>query len=73
VSVSCHGCCGNDKACFVNVLEWFVWLSWEPNENLLVNITSKDSSTPLFTVEPVLCLTSEIVLCGSSGYCISLE
>jgi len=73
VNVSCHGCHGNDRACFVNVLEWFLWLSWEPNESLLGNITSTESSTPMFTVEPVLCMTSEIGLCGSSGYCILLE
>jgi len=73
VNVSTPGCHGKDRACFVNVLEWFLWLPWEPNENLLVNIATKDGSTRLFTVEPVLCLTSEIGLCGPSGYCISLE
>lgn len=73
VNVSCPGCRGNDRACFVNVLEWFLWLSLEPNENLLVNIASTGGSVPFFTVERVLCMTSEIGLCGSSGYCISLE
>ena len=73
MNVSSPDCRGNDRSCFVNVLEWFLWLPREPNENLLVNIASKDGSTPLFTVEPFLCLISEIGLCGPSGYCISLE
>ena len=73
MNVSYPVCRGNDKVCFANVLEWFLWLPWEQNENLLVNIASKDGSTPLFTVEPVLCVRSEIGLCGPSGYCISLE
>ena len=49
---------------------WFVWLTWEANENQSQLTVPQNSSTLLVAIQVGLCLTTEM---GMFGYCVSVE